>query len=64
MINNENNLKNTIKSVAAAFLGVQSETNRKRDFTHGKFSHFVIVGVVGVILFIVILLLIVSFILP
>lgn len=42
----------TIKSVAAAFLGVQSNKNREHDFAQGKFSHFVIVGLVAVILFI------------
>ncbi|WP_076419426.1 DUF2970 domain-containing protein [Colwellia sp. UCD-KL20] len=60
----ENSFKDTAKSVGAAFLGVQSESNRKRDFTQGKFSHFVIAGVIGVALFIGALLLIVSFILP
>jgi hypothetical protein len=62
--NNENSFKDTAKSVGAAFLGVQSEANRKRDFTQGKFSHFIITGVIGVVLFIGILLLVVSAVLP
>lgn len=33
-----------LKSVLAAFLGVQSNANRERDFKHGRFSHFVIIG--------------------
>lgn len=31
-------------SVFAAFLGVQSEANRKRDFEQGRFSVFVVAG--------------------
>ena len=61
---NKNSFKDTAKSVGAAFLGVQSEANRKRDFTQGKFSHFIIAGVIGVVLFIGGLLLIVSVVLP
>ena len=57
------NLLNTVKSVAAAFLGVQSNKNRERDFKEGKFSHFVIVGLLGVILFIGSLISIVSLVL-
>lgn len=41
-----------IKSTAAAGFGVQSETARQRDFTHGRPLHFIIAGVVGTILFI------------
>lgn len=55
-------LKETIKSVAAAFLGVQSNKNRERDFSQGKFSHFVIVGLIAVILFVLALITVVSFI--
>ncbi|XQW84759.1 DUF2970 domain-containing protein [Thalassotalea piscium] len=58
-----NSITNTIKSVFFAFLGVQSNKNRERDFTEGKFSHFVIVGLIGVALFIVTLITIVSFVL-
>ena len=42
-----------IQSVCAAFFGVQSEANRKRDFESGKFWHFVIAGVVFVVIFVV-----------
>jgi hypothetical protein len=31
--------------VFAAFLGVQSEANRRRDFTQGRFSVFVVAGI-------------------
>ena len=60
----ENSFTDTAKSVGAAFLGVQSEVNRARDFNQGKFSHFVIAGIIGVVLFIGALLLVVSFVLP
>lgn len=39
-------------SVMAAFFGVQSSRNRERDFRHGKASHFIILGVVATLLFI------------
>lgn len=64
MDNNKSSFKDTAKSVGAAFIGVQSEANRKRDFTQGKFSHFVIAGVIGVVLFVGVLLLVVSVVLP
>lgn len=34
-----------LHSVVAAAFGVQSGKNRARDFTHGKPSHFVILGI-------------------
>lgn len=52
-----------LKSVAAAFFGVQSDKNRKRDFSEGKPSNFIIAGVIGVIIFICGLLLIVQLVL-
>jgi len=57
-------LVNTIKSVAAAFFGVQSNKNRERDFSQGKFSHFIIVGILGVIIFIGVLIAIVTLVIP
>ncbi|MBC3376492.1 DUF2970 domain-containing protein [Pseudomonas sp. Z5-35] len=38
-------------SVLAAALGVQSNKNRARDFTHGKPSHFVILGIAFTVIF-------------
>lgn len=58
------NFKETLKSVAAAFFGVQSDKNRQRDFTQGKFNHFVIAGVIAVVLFIASLIAIVSLVIP
>ena len=34
-----------LQSVVAAAFGVQSGKNRARDFTHGKPSHFVVLGI-------------------
>ncbi len=44
-----------VKSVAAAFFGVQTEANRQRDFTHGKLHHFIIVGALATLVFVVVL---------
>ena len=41
-----------LKSVLAAFLGVQSNANRERDFKHGKFSHFVLIGLLFGLIFV------------
>ena len=57
-------LLNTFKSVAAAFFGVQSNKNRKRDFSQGKLSHFIVVGIISVIIFIAALVIIVSLVMP
>lgn len=35
----------SLTSVLAAFFGVQSRKNRERDFTRGKASHFIVIGV-------------------
>ncbi len=40
------------KSVFAAFLGVQSSKNYQRDFSYGKPSQYIIIGLIGVLLFI------------
>jgi hypothetical protein len=58
------NFKETLKSVGAAFFGVQSDKNRERDFTQGKFSHFIIAGLIAVVIFIGSLITIVSLVLP
>lgn len=52
-----------IASVLAAGFGVQSQANRERDFTSGNASHYVIVGIVATILFILTLLGIVNLVL-
>ncbi|MDB6443880.1 MULTISPECIES: DUF2970 domain-containing protein [Pseudomonas] len=40
-----------VHSVLAAAFGVQSGKNRARDFTHGKPSHFVILGIAFTVVF-------------
>ena len=40
-----------LHSVMAAAFGVQSGKNRARDFSHGKPSHFVILGIVFTLVF-------------
>ena len=44
----------TIKSVFAAFFGVQSDKNRERDFRQGKPAHFIIAGLLLTLLFILV----------
>jgi len=56
-------LKQVIKSVLAAAIGVQTNKNRERDFTEGSLSSYLIVGAIAVVLFILTLLTIISFIL-
>lgn len=64
MLYKYSSLNNTVKSVAAAFFGVQSNKNRERDFSQGKLSHFIIVGIIGVIIFIAVLIAIVALVIP
>jgi len=42
-------------SVMAAFFGVQSSANRERDFTRGKASHFILLGLLATVLLIAVL---------
>lgn len=51
------------QSVGAAMLGVQSSKNRKRDFQTGKPMHFIIGGLVGTMLFILVVWLLVQYVL-
>ncbi len=39
-------------SVLSAFIGIQSDANRKRDFSNGKLSHFIIIGLMIAVAFI------------
>ena len=57
-------LKDTFVSVMYAFIGVQSNKNREKDFSQGKFSQFVVVGFIAVILFIAALVAVVSMVVP
>jgi len=62
--NKRNSIIDTIKSVGAGFIGVQSDKNREQDFKHGKLSHFIIVGIAGIVIFISILIAVVSLVIP
>lgn len=57
-------LMDTFKSVAAAFIGVQSNKNREKDFNQGKLSHIIIVGIIVVIVFITALAAVVNLVIP
>jgi len=39
-------------STLSAFIGVQSNANRERDFKHGKISHFIVIGLLFGLLFV------------
>jgi hypothetical protein len=41
-----------LKSVFSAFLGVQSNANRERDFKQGKMSHFIWMGLLFGLVFV------------
>ena len=41
-----------LKSTFSAFLGVQSNANRERDFTQGKMSHFIWMGLLFGVVFV------------
>ena len=43
------------KSVMASFFGVQKEEIRQRDFTYGKPSQFIIIGLIITLAFILII---------
>ena len=45
-----------LKSTLAAFIGVQSNANRERDFGHGKMSHFIWMGLLLGIVFVLTLI--------
>lgn len=49
-------LRQMLQSVLAGALGVQSGKNRARDFSHGKPSQFIILGLGFTLLFILVIL--------
>jgi len=50
--NEKPNVMEVVGSVLAAFLGVQSDRNRERDFTKGRAVIFIVVGVLMTGLFV------------
>jgi len=59
----EPSLWDVTKSVLAAFLGVQSRKNYERDFTHGRPWQYILIGLVGVGIFITLVITVVSIVL-
>ena len=57
----EPSLIDVAKSVMWAFLGVQKSENYERDFKYGKPSQYIIIGLIGVALFITIIVTVVKF---
>lgn len=45
-----------VHSILSAALGVQSHKNRQRDFTYGKPVHFLMLGLVFTVLFVLVLI--------
>lgn len=43
-----------VQSVMAAGIGVQSRANKERDFTHGKPLHFIVGGIVGTVVLVIV----------
>lgn len=54
----------TLKSVLWAMLGVRAKGNAQQDFTRGKPSHFIIIGILFAILFILVLAFVVHSVIP
>ena len=52
-----------VKSVFAAFIGVQSNKNRQADFEQGSMKHFIITGIVFTALFVAAVIFVVSMVL-
>lgn len=44
-----------LQSIIAAAFGVQSGKNRSRDFSRGKPSHFIILGLLATLMFVLVL---------
>lgn len=53
-------ISQVFKSVISAFIGVQSESNRKKDFEHGSLSTYVIAGIVVTVLLVAAIIFLVS----
>ncbi|WP_439888517.1 DUF2970 domain-containing protein [Pseudomonas sp. MBLB4123] len=56
-------LREMLQSVVAAAFGVQSNKHRARDFSRGKPSHFIILGVLFTLVFVLMLFAVVKLVL-
>ena len=54
-------LLDVARSVLWAMIGVQKSKNHERDFKYGKPSQYIIVGLIGVAIFITIIITVVKF---
>ena len=64
MSNDDNkapSLLDVARSVLWAMIGVQKSKNHERDFKHGKPWQYIIVGLIGVAIFITIIITVVKF---
>ena len=52
-----------LKSTMSAFIGVQSNANRERDFKYGKISHFIGIGLLFALVFVLTLVALVQLVL-
>lgn len=43
-----------VQSILAAGIGVQSRANKERDFQHGNPVHFIVGGLIGTLVFILV----------
>ena len=57
----EPGLLDVARSVMWAFLGVQKQKNYERDFNHGKPWQYIVLGLIGVAIFITIVIMAVKF---
>lgn len=53
-----------LSSTISAALGVQSRANRERDFTKGKATHFIIMGIAFTVMFVLAVVGVVNLVLP
>lgn len=49
-----------LKSVLAAFIGVQSEENRQKDFAQGSLKFYILGGVIFTAVFVALIIFVVS----
>lgn len=57
-------LLETLKSVLWAMVGVRAKGKAQQDFTRGKASHFIIIGILFAVMFILLLSFIVNSVIP
>lgn len=58
------NFLSVLQSTLAAAIGVQSDKNRQRDFSHGKPLYYIIAGIIFVVVFIASIVAVVQMVLP